>query len=116
MLAVPLTGELYKQDNLTVHNIILHNIADTSDAFTYVNPYIKKNDGRTDIKALRSRYENVAMQEKYVSEANRTIDTMQCRNEIAMTFKKFVSKLVKSVYELEKRGRGMQNADVVGII
>ena len=63
VLAVPLTGRLYKQDNLTVHNIILRNIADASDAFTYVKPYIKKDDGRTDIKALRSRYENIAMQE-----------------------------------------------------
>ena len=44
VLAVPLTGRLYKQDNLTVHNIILLNIADASDAFTYVKPYIKKND------------------------------------------------------------------------
>ena len=70
MLAVPLTGILYKKDNLTVHKIILRNIADTSDALTYVKSYIKNNNIRTDIKALRSRYENVAMQEQYVSEAN----------------------------------------------
>ena len=42
VLAVPLTRRLYKQDNLTVHNIILRNIADASDTFTYVKPYIKK--------------------------------------------------------------------------
>ena len=41
VLAVPLTRRLYKQDNLTVYNIIFRNIADTSDTFTYVNPYIK---------------------------------------------------------------------------
>ena len=62
VLAVPLTRRLYKQDNLTVNNIILRNIADASDAFTYVKPYIKKNDGRADIKLFRSTYENVAMQ------------------------------------------------------
>ena len=28
VLAVPLTGRLYKQDTLTVHNIILRNISD----------------------------------------------------------------------------------------
>ena len=56
VLAVPLTGRLYKKDNLTVHNTIHHNIADTSDEFTYVNPYIKKYDVRTGIKALHSRY------------------------------------------------------------
>ena len=69
VLEVPLTGRLYKEDNLTVHNIILHNIADTSDAFTYVNPYINNDDGRSDIKALRSRYEKFSMQEQYISEA-----------------------------------------------
>ena len=90
-MEVPLTGRLYKQDNLTVHNIILRNIADASYEFTYVKPYNKKDDGRTDIKVLRSRYENVAMQEQYFSEAKRTIETIQYRNERAMTFKTFVS-------------------------
>ena len=62
MLAVPLTGRLHKQDNLTLHNIILRNIADASDAFNYVKPYIKKYNVRTDIKELRSMHQNVAMQ------------------------------------------------------
>ena len=57
-MTVPLTGRLYNQDKLTVHNIVLRNIADASDAFIYVNPHIKKDDGRTDIKALRSRYDS----------------------------------------------------------
>ena len=115
-MAVPLSGRLYKQYNLTVNNIILCNISDESDAFTYVKPYIKKDDGRADIKALRSRYENVAMQEQYVSEAKRTIETTQYRNERAMTFEKFVSKLVKAVNELEKQCRGMHDADIFEII
>ena len=97
MLTVPLTGRLYKQDNLTVHNIILRNIADASYSFTYVNPYIKKDDGRADIKVLRGRYENVAMQEHYVIKAKRTIDTIQYRNERAMMLENFVSKLFKAV-------------------
>ena len=80
VLEVPLTGRLYKQDNLTVKNIILRNISDTSDSFPYVKLYIKKYNGRTDIKVLRSRYENVVMQEQYVSEAKRTIETIQYRN------------------------------------
>ena len=63
-MSASLTGILYKQDNLTVHKIILPNIADASDSFTYVKSYINKVDGRTDIKALRSRYENVAIQEQ----------------------------------------------------
>ena len=116
MLAVPLTGRLYKQDNLTVHNIILWNIDDTSDAFTYVKPYIKKDDVENYNKALRSRYENVTVQEQYVSKAKSTIETIQYRNYRAMTFEKFVSKLFKNVDEIEKRGRGMHNANIVEII
>ena len=86
------------------------------DAFTYVNPYIKKDDGRTDIKALRSKYENVSIQEQYVIKTKCTIETIHYRNERAITFEKFVSKLVKTVDELEKWGRGMHNADIVEII
>ena len=63
-----------------MHNIILRKISDESDAFNYVKPYIKKDDVRTDINKLRSRYENVAMKEQYVCEANCTIETIQYRN------------------------------------
>ena len=115
-MAVPLTGRLYKQDKLTVHNMILLNIADTSYSFTYVKPYTNKEDGRTDTKVLRSRYENIATQEQYVREAKLTIETIQYRNERAMKFKNVVSKLVTDVDELGKRGRGMHNADIVEII
>ena len=56
------------------------------------------------------------MQEQYVNEAKRTIETLIYRNERALKFEKFVSKFTKSVDELEKRGRGMHNADIVEVI
>ena len=56
------------------------------------------------------------MQEQYVSEAKLTIETLQYINERAMMFETFFSKLVQAVDDLEKRGRGMHNADVVEII
>ena len=80
VLSFPLTRRLYKQDNLTVHNTILRKIADASDALTYVKPYIKKDDGRADIKALSIRYKKDAMQEQCVREAKHTIGTLQYRN------------------------------------
>ena len=116
VLAVTLTGRIYKQDNLMAKNIILRNIAESSDELTYVKPYTKKGDGRAYIKAVHSRYENVAMQEQYVRKANPTIETIHYRNEKAMTFENFVSKLVKAVDELGKRDRGMYNDDIVEII
>ena len=69
-----------------MYNIILCNISDTSDAFTYVKPYIKKDDGRTDIKVLCSRYENFYMQEQYVNDAKCTIETIQYRNKRTTSF------------------------------
>ena len=111
-----LTGRLYKQDKLTVNNFILRKISDASDALYFVKPHMKREDSRSDIKAFHSRYENVAMQEQYVSEAKLTIETLQYRNERAITFEKFVRKLVQAVDELEKRGRGMHNAGIIDII
>ena len=73
MLAAPHKGNAYLQDKLTVHNIILRNIADGSDSFTYVKPYLKKDGGRLDIKALRGLYENAAMHEQFMNESKRTL-------------------------------------------
>ena len=55
MFGAPHTGANFDQDKLTVHNIILRNIAEGSDAFTYVKPHIRRDNGRADIKALRER-------------------------------------------------------------
>ena len=41
---------------------------------------------------------------------------MTYRNERALKFEKFVAKFVKAVDELDKRNRGMHNADVVDMI
>ena len=102
ILAAPHKGNGYLQDKLTVHNIILRNIADGLDAFTYVKPYLKKDDGRLDIQALRGKYENVVMHELYINEAKRTLETLTYRNERALKFEKFVAKFVKAVDELDK--------------
>ena len=81
MLAAPHKGNAYLQDKLTVHNILLRNIVDGSDAFAYVKPYLKKEDVRLDIRDLRWRYENAAMQEQYINEAKQTLETLTYRNE-----------------------------------
>ena len=60
--------------------------------------------------------ENVEAQEQYISEAKRTIETIQYKNKRAMTIKTFVRNVFKAVGEPEKRGRGMHNADIVEII
>ena len=41
---------------------------------------------------------------------------MTYRNEQALKFEKFVAKFIKAVDELDKRNRGLHNADVVDMI
>ena len=54
-LSVELNGPEYNIDKRTVHQIILRNFGEDSDAYTYLNPRIDQEYGREDIKALFNR-------------------------------------------------------------
>ena len=60
-VAAPHARNTYSMDALAVHGVILRNITESSDAYTYTKTNIRLDDGRVDIKALRARYENPAM-------------------------------------------------------
>ena len=68
-LRAPHEGLNYVQDQQTVHNIMLRNIVDGSDAFTYIKAHISQDNGQMEIKALRDWYENASTQEQNVSKA-----------------------------------------------
>ena len=51
--ATPITGREFKQDSKTVHNMILKNLSENSEAYTYIETTIGDQDGRVDILALR---------------------------------------------------------------
>ena len=112
-LAAPHTRNKYKLDALAVHKIITRNILETSHAYTYIKLKIKKNNGRIDIKALRSRYHNPEMQYIYINEAKKTLDTPSYRNGRAMKSEVFNSKFHHSVHILDSYGRTIHNKDVV---
>ena len=92
-------GIAYDQYKLTVHNIIIRNIANGYNTYTYVKPHINRYDGSRDIKALWGRYENAAMNEQYVNKFKRTLETVAYTNEGAMKFEKFVAKFTQAVDE-----------------
>ena len=52
-LGAPHDGIAYVQEKLTVHTIVLRNIDDGSDAFTYIKAHICKDYGQANVKALR---------------------------------------------------------------
>ena len=108
-----LTGMNFRHDAKTVHQIILKNISEESDAYTYIKPFLRHEDGRRDIVALRGRYENVSSLETRVNEAKQLFDSLQYRNERHMPFEQFVAKFHRAVDELEMGGRPMHNLDIV---
>ena len=115
-LAAPHDGNTYRLDILDVNGVILRNIAEYSDAYTYVKIKIRIDDGRVGIKALRVRYENPAMQDMHIKEAKKTLANIKYRNERAMTFEKFAATFQKAIDDLEMYGRGMHNGDIVDLI
>ena len=54
--AVALTGESFKNDARLVHQIILRNASEESNACTHVKPLLKHRDGRRDLMALKERH------------------------------------------------------------
>ena len=79
-LSAPHTDNKYKLDVLALHNIITLNITETYHAYTYIKPKIKKNNGWIDIEALQARYHNPAMQDMYINEARKTLETLSYKN------------------------------------
>ena len=94
-LEAPHAGNTYRLDALAVHGVILRNIAEYSDAYTYVKTNIRQDGGRVDITVLRARYENAAMQDMHINEEKKTLANISYRNEQAMTFEKFVATFQK---------------------
>ena len=103
-------------DALAVHGVILRNIAESSDAYTYVKTNIRQYDGRVDITALRARYENPAMQDMHINEAKKNLANITYRNKQAMTFEKLMATFKKAIDDLEMCGRGMHDGDIVDLI
>ena len=93
-------GSAYEKYKLKVQNIIIRNIANVSDAYTYVKSHIKRDNGSRDINTIRGRYENSAMHEKYTNEASRNLETVAHINKRAMKFEMFVAKFTQAVDEL----------------
>ena len=112
----PLEGAKFIQDSRVVHQIISRNIAEESDAYTYIKPNIRKEDGRVDYLALAGRYDNHASRETRINEAKRTLQSIQYRNERSMPFEKFVDKFQQAIDDLEAGGRPMHNDDIIDML
>ena len=111
--AVSLDGNEFKQDARTVHKIILQNVHEDSDAYTYIKPLLRHRDGRRDMLALRERYSSDATRQGIINSAKATLDKLLYKNERSFPFEKFSAKLQKAYDELADNGRPVNNGDIV---
>jgi hypothetical protein len=114
IIRTPLLGLDYHADRMTVHLFILNNIGEDSDACTYVQPILGRNDGQRDIIPLRERYDNDAAIQTRANEANKTWDMfLVYKNERAMSFEEFCKKFQKALQHFERANRAKHNGDVI---
>jgi hypothetical protein len=111
--AAPHQGLDYEADRMTVHLFLLNNIGEDSDAYTYIQPLLARNDGRRDITALIARYENDATVQTRVNEANKTWEMLVYKNERAMSFESFCQKIQKALQHFDRAGRPKHDGDVI---
>ena len=111
--AITLDGPDFKQDSRTVHKILLKNIHDESDAYTYVKTLTKFRNGRMDIIALKERYSSEATKQTLINKAKTDLKNLVYKNERNFSFEKFSARLQKSYDELEDLGREVNNGDIV---
>ena len=111
--AMTLTGVEFSQDARTIHKIILKNVHEDSDAYTYVKPLIRHRNGRRDILALRERYSSDATRQNTINKAKVDLSTLRYKNERSFSFEKFSAKLQKAYDDLEEARRPVNNGDIV---
>jgi hypothetical protein len=111
--AAPLTGLDYEADRMTVHLFILNNVSEESDAYTYIQPLLRRNDGRRDVLALRARYENEATIQTRVNMANKTWELLVYKNERAMTFEAFCRKFQRALQHFDRAQRPKHPGDII---
>ena len=111
--AVVMSGESYKNDARLVHQIILRNVSEESNAYTYIKPLLRYRDGRRDFIALKERYSSEASKQATINAAKQTLETLRYKSERSFTFEKFSSKLQKAYDELADCGREVNNGDIV---
>jgi len=110
---ITMEGPAFKIDARTVHQIILRNVHEDSDAYVYLKPLLRRQDGSLDIRALRDRYQSEASVQATINSAKAVLSSLRYKNERSFSFERFSSKLQKAYDDLEEAGRRVHNGDIV---
>ena len=102
---VAMDGPAFKIDARTVHQIILRNVHENSDAYVYLKPLLRRQDGSLDIQALRGRYQSEASVQAIINNAKSVLCNLRYNNERYFSFERFSAKLQRAYDDLEETGR-----------
>ena len=84
-----------------------------SDAYVYLKPLLRRQDGSLDIQALRDRYQSEASIQATINNAKAVLSNLRYKNERSFSFDCFSAKLQKAYNDLEEAGRQVHNGDIV---
>jgi len=82
-------GPAFKIDAPTVYQIILRNVHEDSDAYVYLKPLLRRQDGSLDIQALRGRYQSEASVQAIINNAKSVLCNLRYKNERSFSFERF---------------------------
>lgn len=99
----PLQGPKFEADARKVHQIIV-SYTTGENAEQWVKPHMKKENGRTDMEALRAYYRGEGNQTRRVSNADKLRDTLHYKSEGAMPFATFLDKCQRMFNMYEETG------------
>jgi hypothetical protein len=95
---VSLTGPQFEADTRTVHEII-ETLTSSENATHWLKDIKNKSDGRKDMAALRSHFRGAGNQSRRITSAQGLHATLHYKNERAMKFTDFISK-VKEMFDI----------------
>ena len=113
---VELKGLEYKINNEMVHQIILKNIAEDSDTYTYIKPHIKEKDGQKVIIALRESFKNYGMLQEWFLKANPTLKNLVYRDERWIFFERFSTKFQAAIDNFADCGQDKKKLNQISMM
>ena len=101
-----LTGTAFNADSRTVHQIVT-SLVKGELANSWVKPVAKQECGRVDIVALRAHFAGSGNENRRLKDAEKMQKTLHYKNERAMTYDQFLTKIQEMFTIFEECGQPM---------
>jgi len=107
-----LKGEVFRVDNGRVFTLLKQAIIGTN-AWTWIEKFDKKQDGRKAMLSLRAHYDGPGEVEKRRAQAKHRLEVLRYKDEQSMSFETYITYLKEVFQALEECGRPMQEIEKV---